>query len=112
MKIIFIRHAESIKNIERRHGKAADGFGLTAKGIETSFTLGKRLLINDFNIDAVYTSNSQQVTETADIISNLLDINVIYLENFQSLDYEIVCGFTTEEYNVLLINKLSFHIEK
>ncbi len=104
MKIIFVRHAESIKNIERRHGKAASGFGLTTNGTESSIALAKKLLTKDFRIDDIYASDSQQAKETATILSKHLGINVTYLENFHSLDYGIVCGFSTDEIKLLYPN--------
>jgi broad specificity phosphatase PhoE len=104
VRIIFIRHAESIKNIEKRHGKAASGFGLTTQGIESSISLAKKLVTNGVRIDKIYASDSTQAIETANILSTYLGINFTCLENFQSLDYGIVCGFSTDEISRLYPN--------
>lgn len=97
MKIIFIRHAESIKNVEKRHGKAASIFGLTSKGVAETEILARKILFKGSIIDKIYASDSNQATETSKIFSNILSVNTIVLENFQSLDYGIVCGMSTDE---------------
>lgn len=79
MKILFVRHGESIDDIEDRYGGLAD-FDLTEKGrLQVSETAEKISLLNtDFEI--VLASPLKRAFQTAEIITGQLNLNLAVLE--------------------------------
>jgi len=79
MKIIFVRHGESMKNAKLTEDKDS---GLTKKGKLQAKHLGLKL--KQYNISEVYTSNLLRAKETGEIISKIIKIPI--KSNFEELN--------------------------
>jgi broad specificity phosphatase PhoE len=79
MRIIFVRHGESMKNAKLTEDKDS---GLTKKGEVQAKYLGEWL--KKQKISAVYTSNLLRAKETAEIISKIIKVPV--KDNFEELN--------------------------
>jgi len=73
-KLIFIRHGQSEKNKQNILDSSADTFGLTDKGKEQVVHTAHGL--QAISVDAVYASTIRRAQETADIISDTVDVPV------------------------------------
>jgi len=71
MRIIFVRHGESMKNAKLTDDKDS---GLTKKGKIQAEYLGKKL--KEQKISAIYTSNLLRAKETGEIISKVIKIPI------------------------------------
>lgn len=72
MKLYFTRHGESEANIIRQISNRGYKLGLTEKGCEQASTLAKKL--RDNGIIRIYTSPLKRAVETAQILSDWLDV--------------------------------------
>jgi len=79
MRIIFVRHGESMKNAKLTDDKDS---GLTKKGEVQAKYLGEWL--KKQKISAVYSSNLLRAKETAEIISKIIKVPV--KDNFEELN--------------------------
>src|SRR3990172_5639171 len=73
MKILFVRHGESVDDIEDRYGGAAD-FDLTEKGREQVFESSKRISSLNEKFEIVLSSPLKRAIQSAEIISNELGV--------------------------------------
>lgn len=73
MRIYFIRHGESVDDVENRYGGWAD-FPLTQKGIEQARETGKKLKNKEVTADIILTSPLARAKQTAEEISKTLNI--------------------------------------
>jgi len=92
MIIYFVRHGESIDDIEDRYGGWAD-YSLTEKGIRTAKETGEKLKQKNLGAEIVFTSPLLRASQTADQISKILNLNVIvdqYLKERNT--YGLLCG--------------------
>lgn len=95
--IYLIRHAESIKNLKDVHG--GTGMSLTERGRQQALNIERRLAsygINNSNA-LMFFPNSVQTKETANIILQNLDIPVLEIQNFKTLDMGVASGLSNEE---------------
>lgn len=79
MKILFVRHGESVDDIEDRYGGAAD-FDLTERGKNQVAETAKKIASLDQKFEIVLTSPLKRAVQTAEIISNELDLPVEVFE--------------------------------
>jgi len=79
MKILFVRHGESIDDIEDRYGGWAD-FDLTEKGKSQITVSAQKISELDEKFGMIYTSPLKRAHQAADLISNQLNIKVEILE--------------------------------
>ncbi|MEO0127648.1 MAG: histidine phosphatase family protein [candidate division WOR-3 bacterium] len=94
--IALIRHGESIKNIEDRHGGI--GASLTAKGREEiAFCINYINQINSKSKCVVYYSNKPQLRESAEIIANSLSADLIVDSRIRPLYLGVLDGLSREE---------------
>ncbi len=70
MNIYLVRHGQKMEN-DKNH----ELLELTDRGIIQADIVGKRL--KDYNIDKMYTSNMKRAIQTAEIINNHLDVEII-----------------------------------
>ena len=95
MRLLLVRHAESLGNAERRLQGRRE-FPLTARGVAQAQALAERLA--SMSIAAVYTSTVGRAMETAEIIALKSGLDVIPEPRFQEYDFgEAVSGLTWEE---------------
>jgi isoleucyl-tRNA synthetase len=85
-RVVFVRHGESIKNVENRMSSAIDKHPLTEKGEKVAKLAGDRL--QEFDVDVIYSSPVLRAKQTAEIIGESLDIEI----NFDNRIREIENG--------------------
>ncbi|MCL5018156.1 MAG: histidine phosphatase family protein [Candidatus Pacearchaeota archaeon] len=73
MKIIFVRHGESMKNAKLTEDKDS---GLTKKGKAQARHLGEKLKKQKMKLSAIYTSNLLRAKETGEIISKIIKVPI------------------------------------
>lgn len=98
MRLFFIRHAESIKSKEDRHG--GEGLPLTERGkldvIDLSNWLTKTEKINN-NSSIIFCSSLPQVIETAKILSNQTNIKFKERKELKNMYLGVLDGLTKAE---------------
>lgn len=79
MKILFVRHGESVDDIEDRYGGAAD-FDLTQKGKEQALESAKKISSLDEKFEIVLSSPLKRAFQSAEIIAQELHLEVEIFE--------------------------------
>ena len=79
MKILFVRHGESVDDIEDRYGGSAD-FDLTEKGREQVTYTAKKITTLNEKFEIVLSSPLKRALQTAEIISNELGVKMKVFE--------------------------------
>ncbi len=94
MKILFVRHGESVDDIEDRYGGWAD-FDLTEKGMVQITKAVKKISLLSTDFEIVLTSPLKRAFQTAKIISNQLSLNLEVLEYLKERNLNgILTGLT------------------
>lgn len=91
MRLLLIRHGESVGNVERRL-QGQHEFPLTARGIEQSRRLAQRL--SACPLAALYSSPVQRALATANILGETLKLPVVPLPAVQEYDFGELAGLT------------------
>ena len=93
MKLVLIRHGQSIYNLENKFTGWKD-VDLTDKGRNEAIKAGDLLKKNQFLFDYAYTSNLKRAQETLSIILDRLDSNLIpvYDKALNERDYGDLIG--------------------
>jgi broad specificity phosphatase PhoE len=89
MKFLFVRHGESIANIENVFSNTGYKHGLTGKGRHQAENLSEVISANYPKIDAIYCSPLQRAVETAEILKNKIHAPVV-------IDKRLIEFFTGE----------------
>ncbi|RJR28301.1 histidine phosphatase family protein [Candidatus Microgenomates bacterium] len=79
MKILFVRHGESVDDIEDRYGGSAD-FDLTERGREQVTVSAKKISFLGEKFEIVLCSPLKRALQTAEIIANQLHLEVEVFE--------------------------------
>jgi 2,3-bisphosphoglycerate-dependent phosphoglycerate mutase len=79
MKILFIRHGESVDDIEDRYGGSAD-FDLTERGKAQVSESAKKISSLDEKFEIILSSPLKRASQTAEIISKELGVEVEIFE--------------------------------
>ena len=89
MKVLIIRHAESLKNINRTFATEMNSEPLTNRGIQESQLLAcelqKYIVSRGLICRNVYSANSVRARTTGQIIAEKLDANLVAVNEFLSL---------------------------
>jgi broad specificity phosphatase PhoE len=95
MRLTLLRHGESIKNLEDRHGGV--GKGLTDRGRTQIINFTD--IIKPFTVAPirVFHSNIIQTSETAEIIGKNLNCPIIYDDRIKPLNIGLLDGLSREE---------------
>jgi broad specificity phosphatase PhoE len=97
MKILFVRHGESVDDVEDRYGGSAD-FDLTEKGKNQVSESAKKISSLDEKFEIVLSSPLKRALQSAEIISNQLDIEVEVFEYLKERNLNgILTGLTRSE---------------
>jgi broad specificity phosphatase PhoE len=95
MKIYLIRHGETTGDLEDRYGGDYDDH-LSSRGINQVQELGNKL--KDRNIQMIYHSSRIRATETAKIVSDIINSPIIKIGDIRERNaYGIFTGMTKEE---------------
>lgn len=95
-KIILLRHAESIKNIKKIHGKCSEK--LTEVGVQQAKNVAK-YLHTFLNISTlkIFTMDSNYTKETAEILSRFFKIKINYSIDFAPINLGLADGLSDDE---------------
>jgi broad specificity phosphatase PhoE len=95
-KLVFVRHGESEKNVQRIKSSTLDKWPLTEKGREHAKNVANRLKeMGQFDI--LLSSPILRARQTAEIISNKLNLPIIYEELLKEYEYGRWNDLTKEE---------------
>ncbi len=96
MKFVFVRHAESEGNAERRLQGHAE-FGLSEEGRAQSQRLRERFQKEEFQPTHIYSSPLRRSAETARIVASSWSVPVVYWDDLKEYDVGIFSGLTWDE---------------
>ncbi len=94
--VTFLRHGESVGNLENRFQGHAD-YPLTETGREQANYLAERWLSEGRRFDRTISSPLLRARETAEIICNALDVPLELDENWKEIDNGLLAGLSEEE---------------
>ena len=97
MKILFVRHGESVDDIEDRYGGSAD-YDLTDKGREQAKECAKKISALGEKFEVVLSSPLKRAFQTAEIISSELGVEVEILKYLKERNLNgVLTGLTRSE---------------
>lgn len=96
IKLVFVRHGQSEKNILRIKSSAKDKYPLTDKGKAQAKEVAQKLSRDD-SFDLVISSPVLRARQTAEIISEQLHIPVVFDDLISEYDYGNWNDLTEEE---------------
>lgn len=97
MKILFVRHCESVDDIEDRYGGAAD-FDLTEKGKHQVSESAKKISSLDEKFEVILSSPLKRASQSAEIISKELGVKVEIFEYLKERNLNgVLTGLTRTE---------------
>ncbi len=94
--ITFLRHGESVGNVEERFQGHAD-FPLTEKGSAQARALADRWQVEGMTFDRCIASPLLRACQTAEIISKALEIPLELDPDWMEINNGLVAGLTTEQ---------------
>jgi len=97
MRLLLVRHGESIGNAEGRAQGHAD-YELSAKGRAQAERLRERFQAYGFKPTHVYSSPLRRAAETAEILSASWDAPLVHWDDLKEYDLGILTGLTKEEF--------------
>jgi len=87
MKIFFIRHGETNKNIENKLHEKSDVESLNEVGKEQMVKTGKAL--QRYEISKIFCSKEIRAIESANILHDVSNVPLIQLDGFEERDWGI-----------------------
>lgn len=98
MKLVLLRHGQSIYNLEKRFTGWTD-VPLTEKGIEEAKKAGKLLKINNFKFDKAYTSRLKRAIDTLNYVKDQMqtELKVTYAYELNERHYGALQGLKHSE---------------
>ncbi len=96
MRLIFVRHAESVGNFEGRLQGQAD-FPLSDRGRGQARSLADRFDLEGLKPTRVYSSPLSRAAETARIVSRKWPLEVSYSDDLQETGVGVFAGLTWKE---------------
>ena len=96
MRLVLVRHAESVGNAEERLQGHAD-YPLTDLGRAQAARLFDRFKAERFEPSHVYSSPLKRVAETAQIVSRGWPVEISYSDDLKEQDVGVFSGLTWEE---------------
>ena len=99
MRLVFVRHAETRANAERRfQGQAAPpAFGLSPAGWEQAEALRRRFESEGFAPTHFYHSPLQRCVDTASVLAGSWEVEPEPWDDLQEIDVGVVQGLTWDE---------------
>ena len=94
MKLILVRHGESVGNFENRL-QGQEDYPLTAVGERQALLTASRL--HDEGVSALYTSPLLRAVTTAEAIANRLDLEAMVLPGVAEYSFGALSGLTYRE---------------
>jgi broad specificity phosphatase PhoE len=100
MKLLLIRHGESVGNEERRVQGQSD-FPLTDRGRAQAQALARRLRREQWVLSTIYASDLSRAAETAQILAAALDATVVLDARLREIDAGVLNGIVWREIEFL-----------
>ena len=100
--LTFLRHGESVGNLEKRHQGHAD-FPLTEKGRAQARALAERWKAEGRSFDRAFSSPLLRARQTAEIVCSFLGIPLEFDPDLKEIDNGLLAGRNDEEAADLLI---------
>jgi broad specificity phosphatase PhoE len=96
MKLLFIRHGESVANTEGRLQGQMDS-PLTTQGREQAHALARRLVRERWPVSSIYSSDLCRAADTAGLLGAALEAPVFLDERLREYDVGVLTGLTRAE---------------
>lgn len=93
-KLFLIRHGETQWNVESR-AQGSQNIQLSEKGIFQAKLLANRM--KDYKIDCIYASNLDRAYETAKLLGNALNVDVITMSELKEMSFGKWEGLTNAQ---------------
>ena len=100
--VTFLRHGESVGNLENRHQGHAD-FPLTDKGRAQAHALARHWQDEGVTFDRAVSSPLLRARETAEIVCNVLSIPLEFEPGWMELNNGMLAGLNDEEAADILV---------
>ncbi len=100
MKLLLIRHGESVANIEGRVQGQLDS-PLSDRGRDQSRALARRLVCEQWPVAAIYASDLKRAAETAEILAAELKVPLGLDERLREYDIGVLTGLVWREIEFL-----------
>ena len=100
--VTFLRHGESVGNLENRHQGHAD-FPLTEKGRAQAHTLARCWQVEGVTFDRAVSSPLLRARETAEIVCNVLSIPLEFEPGWMEINNGMLAGLNDEEAADILV---------
>ncbi len=105
MEIYFIRHGETIWNLEKKFQGLLDS-PLTEKGINQAKLLGKKL--ENINFDKFYSSPLKRANDTANYIKGKREQEIEIFKDFIEMSFGNIEGEKIEEFEKIYSEELNY----
>lgn len=96
MRLLFIRHGESVANTEGRLQGQMDS-PLTHRGREQAHALARRLVHERWPVFSIHSSDLRRAAETAEILGTALGAPLLLDERLREHDVGVLTGLTRAE---------------
>ncbi|MGE7625284.1 histidine phosphatase family protein [Viridibacillus sp. NPDC096237] len=94
MKLLIIRHGESEADILNVHEGRAD-FDLTEVGQQQAILLSE-WIHSHYNLDKIYSSTLKRATQTALLLGNKQQVDIVYEEDLMEWNNGLIAGLSRE----------------
>jgi len=109
MKILFVRHGESVDDVEDRYGGWAD-FDLTGRGKEQLIETAEKISSFSEKFEVVLSSPLKRAFQASEILANQLDIDIEVFEYLKERNLNgILTGLTRSEANQKYPEQVATH---
>lgn len=96
MKLLLIRHGQSVANTEGRLQGQFDS-PLTERGRDQARALTRRLAREDWSLSAIYASDLSRAAETAEILAATLSVPLAFDKRLREYDVGVLTGLVWTE---------------
>ncbi len=107
--VTFLRHGESVGNLENRHQGHAD-FPLTERGRAQAHALARRWQSEGVSFDRAISSPLLRARETAEIMCNALNIPLEFEPGWMEINNGVLAGLKDEEAADILVPEGSMSV--
>jgi broad specificity phosphatase PhoE len=97
MNLILIRHGQSYKNIQGRHGRHSNHLKLTDEGKRSTLTFSKTFLSKNFEKHKIISANTGASIQTAQIFSSQQKSDFKIIQGLESVSYGILGGLQSSQ---------------
>lgn len=87
MKLYLIRHGQTDWNVQGKIQGICD-IELNAIGIKQAEEMSRKVLEQNYKIKKIYSSKQKRALKTAEILSEIININYISLDGLQEINLD------------------------